>query len=222
MTLILHELRHSPFCIPVRRILDAYRISYECLEISNWDRRKLICLTEGNYYQVPVLEHGSDIVYETDSDPLAVAHFLDANFANGELFPTHCQGVHEILITYIEDTLEGIGFKLSDPGYVDTIEDLGERMMVIRHKERKLGAGCVDDWRSIASEISRQFEHCLAPLEARLTKSAFLFGEQPVYADYALFGVLGNAQFGGHYELPESLAKLKQWESRLDKHTAIQ
>ena len=83
MNLILHELKHSPFCIPVRRILDAYGVPFECLEVSNWDRRKLACLTEGNYYQVPVIEHGDNIVYETESDPLAVAHYLDSNFANG-------------------------------------------------------------------------------------------------------------------------------------------
>ena len=118
--------------------------------------------------------------------------------------------------------MEGIGFRLSDPGYVDTIQDLGERVMVIRHKERKLGAGCVDEWRRMAAEIGRQFEDGLKPLEARLAETHFLFGERPVYADYALFGVLRNAQFGGHYDLPGTLAKLKEWECNLDEFSALE
>lgn len=217
MNLVLHELTHSPFCIPVRRILDAYRVPFERVEVPCWDRRGLVNLTMGAYYQVPVLSHGETIIHETAADPLAVAHYLDAHFANGELFPTHCTGIQEIVIGYVEDTLEGIGFRLSDPGYVDSIQDAGERMMVVRHKERKMGAGCVDKWRDEAADIGKEFEDALAPLESRLAECRYLFGKLPVYADYALFGVLGNAQFGGHYCSPDSLPNIKRWESELSK-----
>src|SRR5690606_25685687 len=139
--LILHELAHSPFCIPVRRILEAYERPFECVAVSASDRRGLARLTGGAYYQVPVLEDGGRVVHETAEDPLAVAHYLDMEVAGGGLFPAHCAGIQEIIIAHIEDTLEGIGFRLSDPGYVDAIEDLGERVMVIRHKERKMGVG---------------------------------------------------------------------------------
>lgn len=217
MSLTLHELTHSAFCIPVRRILDAYGIAYDRIEVSSWDRRELAQLTLGDYYQVPVIEDEDVVVHETELDPMAVAHYLNVNFARNELFPAHCRGIHEIVIAYIEDTLEGIGSRLSDPGYVDTIEDLGERTMVIRHKERKLGVGCVKQWRSNADEIAQQFEAALQLLEIRLAEIPYLFGNHPVYADYALFGVLGNAQFGGHYQLAETLPKLKQWQSNLEK-----
>ena len=213
--LILHELSHSPFCIPVLRILEAYHQPCERVEVASWDRRGLARLTGGAYYQVPILEDEGRLVYETAADSLAVAHYLDAKVADGDLFPAHCLGIQEIVIAHIEDTLEGLGFRLSDPAYVDAIEDLGERVMVIRHKERKMGSGCVERSRAEAPELKVAFEAALIPYEGRLGQSDFLFGKQPVYADYALYGVLGNAQYGGAYTLGENLAHLKRWESQI-------
>lgn len=213
--LILHELAHSPFCIPVRRILEAYERPFECVAVSASDRRGLARLTGGAYYQVPVLEDGGRVVHETAEDPLAVAHYLDTEVAGGGLFPAHCAGIQEIIIAHIEDTLEGIGFRLSDPGYVDAIEDLGERVMVIRHKERKMGVGCVGRWREEAPQLAAAFEAAISPYEVRLGNSVFLFGNAPVYADYALFGVLGNAQGTGDYALGENLPHLKRWVSQI-------
>ncbi|MDF1756392.1 MAG: glutathione S-transferase family protein [Verrucomicrobiales bacterium] len=215
MSLTLYELTHSPFCISVTRFLDAYGIEYRSIEIPAWDRRELARITGGEYYQVPVLDHAGKIIHETSSDPLAVAHYLDQNFAEGRLFPDHCSGLQEIVISHIEDTLEGIGFRLSDPGYVDSIEDLGERIMLIRHKERKLGPGCVEEWRKNASRIGADFEAALAPYESRLAQSSFLFGDKPVYADFALYGVLGNAEYGGQYQLSDSFKNLKNWQTEL-------
>jgi glutathione S-transferase len=213
MTLTLHELAHSPFCIPVRRILDAHRVSFETVAVPNWDRRAVAELTGGQYYQVPVLVHGGRIVHETASDPLAVAHYLDESFAGGTLFPDHCAGVQEIVIGHIEDTLEAIGFRLCDPAYIDSIADLGERVMVIRHKERKFGAGCVEQWRASFAGFATNFEAALAPYETRLAQCACLFGDQPVYADYALLGVLANAQNSGSYALGGRFSHLKRWEA---------
>jgi len=188
----LYELAHSPFCIPVRRILEAYGVAYDTVEVPAWDRRDLARLTDGAYYQVPVLRHGGKLVYETADDPLAVAHFLDREFAGGSLFPDTCSGVHEILIEHIEENLEGKGFKLSDPHVVETIADIGERTMVIRHKERSFGRGCVDEWRENAANLLEIFEKSLMPFEERLGHRSWLLEDHPVYADYALFGILGN------------------------------
>lgn len=217
--MILHEFAHSPFCIPVRRILEAHGVAYERVAVPSWDRRALAELTQGAYYQVPVIEHQGTIIHETAEDPLAVAHFLDREVAGGTLFPDHCAGLHEIIVRHIEDTLEWIGFRLSDPTYIDSIDDLGERVMVIRHKERKLGPGCVEEWRRNAGALAQEFESALADYETRLSHSRFLFGDAPVYADYALGGVLGNAQHGGAYQLPSALQHLKRWESALDGYS---
>ena len=211
----LHELHHSPYCIPVRRILEAHGVPFETVAVPNWDRRALARLTGGACYQVPVIEHEGAVVHETPADPLAVPRFLDQTFAQGTLFPDHCAGIHEILVEHIENDLEGIGFKLCDPDYVDAIADIGERAMVLRHKERKFGAGCVEQWRANADGLMAALETALGPFETRLTHSPFLFGEVPVYADFALLGVFGNFQHGGRHRLAPRFASLHRWQDAI-------
>ncbi len=218
---ILHDLAHSPFCLPVKRILEAWAVPHEVRPVSIWDRRSLLELTGGAYYMVPVLEHGGGLVHETRADPLAVAHFLDREFCGGALFPEVCAGLQEVVIGHIEDTLEGIGFKLSDPGVVDAIADIGERGMAIRHKERRFGPGCVEAWRREAAALTAAFEAALQPYERRAGHSPFLFGERPVYADFALFGVIANAEYSSRYALPETLPNLKRWLAALREYYAV-
>ncbi len=220
MMLRLHELRHSPYCIPVRRVLEAYGVSFETIAVPNWDRRALARLTKGACYQVPVIEYDGAVVHETPDDPFAVPRFLDRTFAGGALFPDHCAGLHEILLEHIENDLEGIGFKLCDPAYVDAIEDVGERAMVLRHKERKFGPGCVEQWRADAGKLLAALEAALAPFETRLSHAPCLFGKTPVYADYALLGVLGNFQHGGQHVLDARFTSLHRWQRALRGYSA--
>lgn len=220
MKIRLHEMAHSPYCIPIVRILEAYAIPFEHVPVPAWDRREIARLTDGAYYQVPVLEHGSRVVHETPDDPLAVPHYLDEHFTKGDLFPARHAGIHDIVIAHIEDYLEGLGFPLTDPSIIDSVPDLGERVMLIRHKERKLGIGCVDQWRENAEAIAAEFRVALSPYEISLRDCEYLFSDQPVFADYALFGVIGNAQYSGNFALGDSLPNLQRWEDRMKSHTA--
>lgn len=220
MSLILHELAHSPFCIPLRRIFEAWSVPYDRVQVSAWDRRPLIELTSGAYYQVPILQHGEKIIHELPDDPLAVPHFVDGTFCEGRLFPNHAAGLNELLIEHIENELEGTAFKLSDPGVVDAMEDRGERIMVERHKERKFGAGCVSQWKQDAPALMHRWNKQVQPYEKRLEVSRYLLGNEPVYADFALYGVVSNLQFGGFHRLSEDLPNLRRWESDLEKFSA--
>ena len=220
MNLILHEMAHSPYCIPVKRILEAYSVPFETADVSNWDRRELARLTGGAYYQVPVLEYDGKVIHELPSDPLAVPRFLDQEFAGGNLFPEHCAGIHEILIDQVEDGLEGKGFKIGDPEYVDAISDIGEKAMVIRHKERKFGVGCVEEWRKNGDALFADFQKALEPYDAKLAHSRYLFGERPVYADFALFGVIGNVKYSGTRLLDDRLKNIKRWLADLEQFSA--
>ena len=46
----------------------------------------------------------------------------------------------------------------------------------------------------------------------------FLLGDSPVYADYALFGVLGNLTYTGDNEIPSTLTHIRRWHERLTAH----
>ncbi|WP_075089468.1 glutathione S-transferase [Verrucomicrobium spinosum] len=146
MSLFLYDLPHSPYCLPVKRILDAAGVAYEVIDVPNWDRTKVIELTQGAYYQVPALKHGDRVVYETGADTQDVARYLDVTFAGGTLFPAAYAGLHDILIDYLDNEVEGATFRATDVFYVPSITDFVARTMLIRHKERKFGRGCVDQW----------------------------------------------------------------------------
>ena len=129
--------------------------------------------------------------------------------------PPRLTGIQTILISYLENEVEGVTFKLTDPKYLDDIEDTVERVMTVRHKERKFGRGCVEEWRQQAPELRAQAEKLLLPFEQMLRFSPFLLNDAPVYADYLLFGVIGNLTYRGYNEIPAALSSLKDWNQRI-------
>jgi len=48
-----------------------------------------------------------------------------------------------------------------------------------------------------------------------LGRSPYLLAARPVYADYILYGVLGNYLFTGDYRLPAGLTDLARWHAAL-------
>lgn len=211
----IYEMLHSPYCIPITMMLQAAGKDYESVAVPNWDRSAVVELTGGAYYQVPVLVDGDKVVYESDDSSLLVAHYVDDNFCPHEMFPAGISGIHEVLISHIEDELEGYGFKLCDIHYLPAIEDISQRTAVIRHKERRFGRGCVDEWRANADTIRSGFMAALNRFASTLTENRFLFGEEPVYADYALAGVIGNFTYPSANELDDDQRWLRDWLARL-------
>lgn len=197
MSLLIYQMAHSPFCIPITAALDSLGIAYETREVPNGDRREIIELTGGAYYQVPVLAHDGAIIFESGADSQDVAQYLDRTFAGGQLFPAALAGPQQCVIEFLENEVEARGFKLADIHFVPGISDLVARTMVVRHKERRFGRGCVEKWRVEAAEIRAELDALLARFETTLGQQPFLFGETPVYADFLLHGVMGNFLYKG-------------------------
>ncbi len=215
MSLVLYDLPHSPYCLPIKRILGALKVAFEVEDVPNWDRRKVIELTHGAYYQVPVLVHDGRVIFESGPDTNDVARHIDAAFAGGRLFPAELEGLHDILVRYLDDEVEGATFRACDAFYVETIGDVVNRTMVLRHKERKFGRGCVAQWKSQIHEIRAGAESHFARFDARLKHQPFLLGAQPVYADFLLYGILSNYTWNGWNELPAGMAALRAWLERI-------
>ena len=106
---------------------------------------KILKLTNGSYYQVPVIQFEDRIVYESGPDTLDVARFVDEEFGQNKLFPKKFEGLQQIIVPYIENDVEGTTFKILDSYSLIIFEDVRARGMMIRHKERKFGRGCVED-----------------------------------------------------------------------------
>lgn len=225
MAIRLHQIPHSPYCLPVVRVLESLRVPFSIVNVSNGDRSPLIRLTQGAYYQVPILEVESTssgpparLVFEgsdSSADGLDVARFLDRTWAHGRLFPHAVEGLQAILIPHIESELEGLTFKLADVQSIPSIADLVERTLIVRHKERRFGKGCVEHWRAQAPELTRQLQQLLRPYEQMLSVHPFLLGPAPVYADFALYGVLANLTYQNWNPFPAGLPQLAAWYERI-------
>src|SRR5437867_2864684 len=149
----------SPFCIVQRRILEYAGVRFKLVNIPNWDRTLVWKLTRQRYYQVPVIKDGTSVVFETDSESQVIAKYLDARLGL-DLFPPQWRGIQTLLWRYLENEVEECCFKLTDIYYEELIPPAG-RLGFIRHKERRFGRGCLEQWRDQQREL-------LALLEARL------------------------------------------------------
>lgn len=215
MSLVIYQMAHSPFCIPVTALLDACGVAYETREVPNWDRNAIIELTSGAYYQVPVLARDGVVIHESGADTQDVAHYLDRTFAGGRLFPAALAAPQQCVIEFLENEVEARGFKLADIHYVPAIEDLVARTMVIRHKERRFSRGCVEQWRENATAIRAELDALLARFETTLAQQPFLFGDTPVYADFLLYGVTGNFLHKGWNTLSPAQPALATFRERI-------
>ena len=212
---VVHQLAHSPYCLPVTRALEALGVAYTVVNHSNADRSALLRLTGGAYYQVPVVEWNGALVYDRSAEGLDVPRFLDREFAAGRLFPAAVEGLQRILVPHIENEVEIPVFKLTDIQYIPSIADVAERGMVVRHKERRFGRGCVDQWRASSSDLVAEAVRRMTPYDLMAAQGPFLLGEQPVYTDFALYGILANLTYNGWNAFPEGLPNLRRWYDRI-------
>jgi glutathione S-transferase len=87
----------------------------------------------------------------------------------------------------------------------------------LRHKERKFGRGCIDQWRDQQKVLLAQLEQRLIPFEEMLMYSPFLLDERPRFVDFDLYGMLGNFLYSGHYRLPRGHTRLNDWHRRMSR-----
>lgn len=211
MSLTIYQMEYSPFCIPITAALRGSGAEFETREIPNWDRTELLRITNGAYYQVPVLVHDGAVITESSADSEDVARYVDAHFAGGRLFPGRLEGLQKIVLEFLSDDVEFHTFRLQDPYTLDRICDPIARGLWLRHKERKFGRGCVEQWRRDATQIRAEADRLLERFEITLQHSPFLFGDTPVYSDFLLYGILGNLTYGDHNPLREEQTALMKF-----------
>jgi glutathione S-transferase len=203
----------SPFCIVARRILEFSGAKFKTTNISSPDRSLVWKLTGEKYYAVPIVRDGAKVIFESGDDTQDVAKYLDAKLQLG-LFPPAREGEQFILWRYFEHEVEAVGFKLNDIYFKEFVPK-ADQLPFLRHKERKFGRGCIDQWRAQQKNLLAELEQKLLPCEQMLAHSKFLLGDQPLFVDFNLFGMMENFLFSGHYPLPKSLPHLHAWHRRM-------
>ena len=204
----------SPFCLVQRRILDFSGVRFKTTNLQRTgDRSYVWKLTKERYYAVPVLRDGRNIVFETGEDSQVIGKYLDQKLKLG-LFPAALEGEQSIIWRYIENDIEGLTFKLNDAYYRENVAK-PDQLSYIRHKERKFGRGCLEQWRTENKRLQAQLGERLLPLEEMLNTRPYLLGERPRFIDFDLMGMLDNFLYSGHYKLPANRPQISKWYRRL-------
>jgi len=205
----------SPFCIVTRRILEFGRIPFKITNIPNGDRSLVWRLTKERYYQVPVIRDGRNVIFETGENSQIIAKYLNEKFDLG-LFPRELRGLQSILWEHIESEIEGPCFKLDDIYWKELVPK-SDQLRFLRHKERKFGRGCFDQWRAEQKDLLKELSDKLVPFEQMLLYKPYLLDGQPRFVDFDLFGMLSNFLYSGHYKLPAAHSNLNDWFEQMSK-----
>ncbi len=212
---VLHGFPHSPFVAAAARALTVTGTPFDLHEVPPWDRSEVLRLTQGGSYEVPVLVHEGRVIHEIGDDSQEIARYIDREFAGCQLFPQRLQGIHELVIRYLEHEVESVTFRISDPLHLDRVADIAARGMLVRHKERKFGRGCVERWRENRGQLAQEALTLLEPLVQMLGRQEFLFAPQPVYADFLLAGLLDNLVVEDRPSVPELPSLLREFHTRI-------
>jgi glutathione S-transferase len=203
----------SPFCIVQRRILEFSGQEFKITNVPNGDRSEVWRLTKHRYYGVPIIRDGRSVVFEVDENSQVIGKYIDDKYKLG-LFPFGLEGVQSIIWRHIENEIEGVCFRLNDIYWAELIP-AAQQLVFVRHKERKFGRGCLQDWKKRQKELLAELETRLIPFEEMLWDKPFLLDQRPRFIDFDLFGMLGNFLYTGHYRLPAKHNRLKAWHSRM-------
>ena len=153
----------SPFCLVQRRILGFSGVRFKIHNLKQTHDRSLIWkLTKERYYGVPIIRDGHSVIFETDENSQVIGKYLDQKLGIG-LFPADLEGEQAILWRYVENEIEGLTFKLNDAHFRENVTK-ADQLSYIRHKERKFGRGCLDQWLADNKKLQAQLAERLLPL----------------------------------------------------------
>jgi glutathione S-transferase len=209
----LIQFPFSPFCIPLRRILEFSGVKFKTVDVPPQERGLVWKLTGQQYYGVPVIRDGATVIFDDTDDQQILGKYLDRKLKLG-LFPAAQEGVQSILWRAIEGEIEGATFRLNDIYYRENTAS-SDHLQYLRFKERKFGRGCIDHWRAQKGDWLKKLERGLVPFEQMLAHSEFLLGDRPLFVDFDLFGMLENFLYSGHYILPKSQPHVRNWHRRM-------
>ncbi len=211
----LIQFSWSPFCLVQRRILDFSGVRFKMTTIPNQDRTRVWRLTQQRYYGVPILRDGRTVVFETEEDSQVIAKYLDGKLQL-DLFPKQFRGVDRILWRFIEDQIEGACFRLNDIYWKEFVPK-ADQLSFLRHKERKFGRGCLEQWRAQQGQWLEDLTQKLMPFECMLAERPFLLRAGPHFVDFDLWGMLACFLQSGHYQIPDVHTCLREWHGRMSR-----
>lgn len=213
----LFRFRHSGYALKIQAFLELAGATFETIDVPYGDRSVLLAVT-GGYVQVPVLvlDDSRVVVDSRRISETLVAE--DPRFA--ALVPSPLEGPIWAYADWTDTVLEDTLFKLASPSVRSRFSTANERALYTFIKERKFGAGCVDDWMMGAAALAKKTATLLEPTARTLEKTPFLFGDRPTLADAALFGQVAMLAASDLKQLAGLPAPILTWFRRLQEKGA--
>jgi glutathione S-transferase len=212
----LYKFATSPFCAKVRKILDFKGVAYEAVEVDYVERKELVMVSGQMMVPALTLDNGETLV---ESERIARA--LEDRYPEPTLFPHAWQGVHLALARYFDTELEEALFRAAVPYELAHYRKEGTDHEALWRliRERKYGAGFVEQMlREHSANLARAHK-LLVPLEDSLADRAFILGRIG-YADFALYGQLTYFAVSGPLRIPANLPHLRAFFERMNRISA--
>jgi glutathione S-transferase len=177
------------------------------------ERKELVMASGQMMVPALTLDNGETMV---DSDRIVMA--LEEHYPEPTLFPHAWLGVHLALARYFDTELEDALFRAAIPYELTYYRRQGADHEALWRliRERKYGAGFVEQMvREHSANLSRAHE-LMAPLEESLGDRAFILG-RIVYADFSLYGQLTYFAINGTLTIPANLPNLRAFFERMNR-----
>ena len=214
MTLRLYDLagadpnrRFSPYCWRIRLALAHKRLAIETIP---WRFTEKAEIAPSGSKTVPVLVDGDRWI----ADSWTIANYLEDAYpdspslfgsAAAQRLTRHYSSLADTLVTTIFpfialDILQRVADKDRDYFRTSREQRIGKTLeALVADRDARLAG----------------FRASLAPLRATLKTQAFFGGDEPLYADYALFGQFQWARCISPFALLEEADPVKLWRDRL-------
>lgn len=181
----LYRFRNSAYARKVQMLLGLLGRPHEVIDVRYSDRSELARVT-GGYIYVPVLVSDGEVTVESRR----ICERLLAEDPTQTLTPSPFEGPIWGYADFCDGPLEDVTFRIASPFVRDRWSDPGDRALYTLVKERKFGAGCVDQWQRDRGQLLERARGLLSASSSTLEQVPFLFGRAPTLADAALYGNL--------------------------------
>ena len=214
MTLRLYDLaaaepdrRFSPYCWRIRLALAHKKLAVETIP---WRFTEKAAIAASGQGLVPVLVDGDRWV----SDSWNIATYLEDTYPQApSLFGGDTGRSLTRHYSNLADGLVGAIFPFIALDILDRIAEQ-DRDYFRTTREQRVGT-TLEDFVANREAKLPAFRASLTPLRRTLTAQPFLAGEQPLYADYAVFGPLQWARCISPFALFEQGDPIRLWRDRL-------
>jgi glutathione S-transferase len=208
----LYRFDYSPYARKVQILLELMGAKHEVIDVKYGERTELATLT-GGYIYVPVLVDADGAV---TVESRQICEKLLVGAAKQALVPSPFDGPIWAYADFADGPLEDVLFRIASPSLHHRFRDPGEQALFTLIKERKFGAGCVEQWLRDREVLIERGRHLLAPSLATLECTPFLFGERPTLADAALYGLLAMLECADPALIARVAPELVRYKERVE------